>query len=71
MILPIKMLNFHGDSCQSFQETDFLDDNKIGSSSLEQLVLFDSNSGINVSCNDSRLKIKKIITASSLSPVKM
>lgn len=51
----IKMFNLHGDSSESFQQTDFLYDNEISSSSLEGFVFFDSDSGVNVTSDDSGL----------------
>ena len=49
------MFDLNGDSSECFQEANFLDDDKISSSSLESLIFLDSDSGINITRNDSRL----------------
>lgn len=55
VLFAIKMFNLNRNTSQGFQQTDFFNDNQISSSSLESFMLLDSDSGINVTSNDSRL----------------
>ena len=55
VLFTIKMFNLNRNTSQGFQQTDFFNDNQISSSSLEGFMFLDSDSGINVTSNDSRL----------------
>jgi len=57
------MFDFNGNTSQSLQKTNSFNDNQISSSSLESFMFFYSDSGINITSDDTRLKISKKITA--------
>ena len=68
--LSIEVLDFHGNSRECFEEGDFLGNDKVSASALEDRVLLDLYAHVDVARDDARLS-QQNITYSSFSPVKM
>jgi len=53
------MRKLNGDTCKGFKKRNFLDVDQVSSSSFINRMLFDFDSDVNISCDDTRLNYNK------------